>query len=145
MKYCLLLLTLMPLVAGAGEFWGSTTLGSYHTKRSQNLKEDNYGLGLEYHASSEVLYLVGSYINSHNKRTTYALAGWTPIEYGIIKFGLMAGVANGYPKMNNGKITPALAGLARMEFDKLGVNLTLIPPRFKESPVTLGLQLKFSF
>ena len=145
MKHYLSLIVLLPSLACAGEFWGSTTLGSFHTKRYQNLREQNYGLGIEYHESRQVLYLAGSYINSHDRRTVYALAGWTPIDFGAIKVGMMAGVANGYPKMNNGRITPALAGLVRIEYEKLGMNLTLIPPRYKESPVTLGLQLKFGF
>lgn len=145
MKHCLFLLALLPSVVCAGEIWGSTTLASVHTKRNQNLNEQNYGFGLEYHERRDLLYMAGSYINSHEKRSIYALAGWTPIDLGIIRLGMLAGFVNGYPKFNDGKITPAVVGLARIEFEKLGVNLTLIPPRLKESPVTVGVQVKFGF
>jgi len=144
MKYFLSLLAFIPVIACA-EIWGSTTLGSYHTKREQNLREQNLGFGLEYHERRDVMYMAGSYINSHDKRSVYAFTAWTPVDYGLVRLGVMAGFVNGYPKLNSGNITPALVGLARIEFEKLGVNLMLIPPRLKESPFTLGVQVKFGF
>lgn len=145
MKYFLSLLACLPAIACAAEIWGSATLGSVHSKPEQDLREQNFGFGLEYHEKREVMYMAGSYINSHDKRSHYAFTAWTPIDYGLIRLGVMAGFVNGYPKLNNGNITPALVGLARIESGKLGVNLTLIPPRLKESPFTLGMQVKFSF
>lgn len=145
MKHFLSLLALVPTLACAAEIWGSTTLGSVHTKREQNLQEQNFGFGLEYHAHRDIMYMAGSYNNSHDKRSAYAFTAWTPIDHGLIRLGLMVGFVNGYPKLNNGNITPALAGLARIEYEKIGMNLTLIPPRMKESPYTLGVQVKFGF
>ncbi|QAU35277.1 hypothetical protein [Janthinobacterium sp. 17J80-10] len=145
MKYFLSLLAFFPAILCAAEIWGSTTLGSVHSNREQDLREQNFGFGLEYHEKRELMYMAGSYMNSHDKRSLYAFTAWTPIDYGIVRFGLMAGFVNGYPKLNNGNITPALVGLARIEMNKLGVNLTLIPPRLKESPYTLGVQVKFGF
>jgi hypothetical protein len=145
MKKVLAGLLLMPALASAGEMWGSATVSSIHLSSNHNLNEQNFGLGIEYHSSETTLYMLGAYRNSHRRTSAYALAGWTPVKLGWVKLGLLAGVANGYPKLNDGGITPVVAGLIPIEGERFGMNLILIPRALKKSPYTIGIQLKYKF
>jgi hypothetical protein len=144
-KLVVLLAALLPSFASAGDFWGAVNLASIHGKTKKSLNQRNLGLGLEYHQSSDIIYLVGAYDNSHRGTTGYALAGWTPIHWQGAKLGLVGGIANGYPKHNNGGVFPLLSGLVRIEGDRWGMNLFVIPPAVKGTPLTAGFQVKYRF
>ena len=145
MKKAIVLLALLPSLASAGELWGSLNLASAHGKTKNRLNERNPGLGLEYHQSEHVLYMAGAFRNSHRRTSVYALAGWTPVEWGYAKFGVVGGIINGYPKHNSGKVIPMAAGLMRIEGERWGANVFLVPPALKDTPLTLGFQLKYRF
>ena|SRR5437867_12683042 len=145
MKTLIILLALVPSLANAADTWGSLNLTSLHSRTENAMNQRNYGLGIEYHASSDVLYLAGAYRNSYEKTSVYALAGWAPVEVGIARIGVLGGLVNGYPKRNNAGVTPAVAGIVLIEGERVGMNLILIPPPLKKSPFTLGLQVKFKF
>jgi hypothetical protein len=146
-KLLLVLITAaLPTIATAGELWGAVNLTSYHTKPEQKLNTNNIGAGLEYHYAPTVLFMGGAFRNSYDNTSTYLLAGWTPLEIGsYIKIGAVAGAINGYPGLNNGGVTKAIAGLIRIEGETVGANIVIIPPALKSSPVTFGLQVKFKF
>ncbi len=145
MKRILTMAALMlPAIAIAGEFWGTVNLASLHTKPEQKLNHVNYGVGIEYQHSEEVLYLAGAYRNSYYRTSAYTLAGWTPASIGPLRIGVLAGFITGYPALNGGGVTPGIAGIARIEGGDFGANLILIPPSLKISPWTLGLQFKFT-
>lgn len=145
MKKLLAVLLLCPGFAAAGDFWLSATVTSVHLTSNHKLNESNPGLGLEYHTSSSMRYLVGAYRNSHRETSAYALAGWTPVSFGPVKLGLLAGVADGYQKLNDGNFTPVVAGFMPIEGARFGMNLILIPRALKKSPYTLGIQVKYKF
>jgi len=145
MKKLFVLVLWLPALASAGETWGNLNLTSYHTKPKQHLNRNNYGAGVEYHANSEVIFMFGAYHNSYNRTSVYALAGWTPVDVGPIQIGAVVGAINGYLGLNNGGITKAIAGIVRIEGERVGMNILVIPPALKESSVTIGLQLKCKF
>lgn len=139
------LLGLVPSLASAGELWGVVNLTSVHGKTKNPLNQNNFGLGVEYHQSDEVLYLGGAFHNSHRRTSVYAMAGWTPIEWKAARFGVVGGIVNGYPKHNDGKVIPIVAGLIRIEGERLGANIFIVPPALKDTPVTIGFQVKYRF
>ena len=125
------------------EVWGAVNLTSYHFSEQQ-FNQNNIGAGVEYHFDSDLLVLGGKYKNSVGGKSTYALAGWTPLHYGAFHAGLAVGAVNGYPALNNGKLAPVAVGLIRAEGERFGANLIVIPAA-KGSPLTIGLQLKMKF
>lgn len=121
---------------------------SIHFGSTEQNNAKNYGVGIEY-SRGDWRGMLGEYRNSNDKRSTYAMAGWTPIGTQHVRFGLMAGAINGYAGINNGKIGPAAAGLVRIEYGKWGMNISVLPKMATEkngsAPWTLGFQAKRSF
>jgi hypothetical protein len=137
--------TLISTAASAADIWGSVNLASIHAATDQHYNQRNWGAGIELHTSPSTLAMAGAYRNSVNRESAYALAGWTPLDLAGAKIGAVAGLVTGYPAINNGHIAPAIAGLIRIEGERIGLNLILIPPLPQKSPLTLGLQAKFKF
>lgn len=130
--------------------WISTMVGSYHVRPVMEYNERNRGVGVEYHQTRDVLYMVGTYRNSVYDRSVYGLVGWTPLHIGPFAVGAVAGLITGYPELNNGGIGPIASALIRLEgkgaWRNLGANLIIAPPvPQKQSPLTFGLQVKFGF
>lgn len=144
-KKLIVLFALLPSLAAAAEIWGSLNLTSLHGKTDKSMNQSNFGLGGEYHIDGDLLYMAGAYRNSHRRTSGYILAGWTPLELGPMKIGLAGGLVNAYPKRNHGRITGAAALLVRMEGERFGANMFVIPPALKDSPVTVGFQVKIRF
>src|SRR6266404_2179730 len=119
MKMLIILLALVPSLANTADIWGSVNLTSLHSRTENAMNQRNYGLGVEYHPSSALLYLAGAYRNSYERTSVYALAGWTPIEVGIARIGILGGLVNGYPKLNNAGVTPAVAGIVMIEGERV--------------------------
>lgn len=126
-----------------GDMWFVANTMSHHLSE-QKFNEKNYGLGLEYHFTDDVFVMAGKYKNSVDKKSAYALGAWTPLRFGRVGIGIAAGAVNGYPALNNGKVAPIAAGIIRVEDKHLGLNVIAVP-KFKESPATIGLQLKWKF
>lgn len=130
--------------AMAGDVWLDLNLTSLHTKPEQGLNRQNYGAGIEYR-TGDILYMIGAYRNSYEATSAYVLAGWTPLSLGSFRAGALIGAINGYPALNNGGVTKAFAGIIQIEGKNVGMNIVLIPPAIKDSPVTLGFQIKFRY
>lgn len=147
LRFCILMPFLFAFQSDclAGETWLDLNLTSIHTKHEQHLNQENYGAGVEYHQSADVLYMAGAYRNSYDKNSVYALAGWTPIEFNKVKIGAVAGAITGYDACNNGGIAPIAAGLIRIEGNRIGVNIVLIPPASRHDPAAIGLQVKYKY
>src|SRR5439155_1496549 len=114
---------------------------SYHTDRSVKHNERNFGLGLEHDVSDNVRVIGGFYKNSDWRETVYAAIAWTPVRFGPVRFGGLAGVATGYDH----PITPAAALLLQVEGKDIGLNLMAIPRISPDKPGVIGLQLKARF
>lgn len=133
--------------AFAGEFYGVANLASYHIKTSEfkhvDYNEKTFGLGIEY-VDEDVSYQVGRFKNSVYKKSNYAAAAYTPFKFELgPRLGAMLGIVDGYPKHNNGGISP-LAGLLLQYNAPIGFNLLLIPPTAKNAS-TFDLQMKIRF
>ena len=73
--------------------------------KGQTWNEVNTGAGLRAQFTPEWGAQFGAYRNSVNKNSAYAIAQWTPLEFGRARFGAFAGVASGY------KHGPLVAGV----------------------------------
>lgn len=134
----------MVMSAQAGELWSVATVMSKHLGTETKFNEWNPGLGFEYHVNESVVIAAGRYKNSMDRKSSYLIGGWTPLHLGLVKAGVAVGAVNGYPMLNDGKMAPVAMGLVRVEGEKLGANV-LVMPAFKGSPLTVGLQLKWRF
>lgn len=137
-------LALAAPLATAGEFWGVVNLASKHIGEDKRLNERNPGLGVEYAHSEDVTLMAGAYLNSHNRKSKYLFAAYTPIQYDGFSFGAAAGAATGYTSGHETKTLPVLAGLVRWRGENVGVNMLIIP-KSKNANVTFGLQAVFKF
>lgn len=114
MKQTILTLVILALLslastAQAGEPASKLTLdinvASNHTQHwaRRELNQRNPGLGLTYHFDRTWSFAGGAYWNSYRRPSAYALAQWTPLQFGAvtnwhIDAGLAAGLATGYRK-----------------------------------------------
>lgn len=131
-------------ISSAGEFWGVVNLASKHIGEEKPLNERNPGLGIEYAQSQEFTYMAGAYRNSHNRKSLYAFAAYTPVQYDGFSFGVAAGAASGYTSGRETKTLPVFAGIVRWRGENFGVNMLTIP-KSKNATATLGLQAVFKF
>lgn len=80
-------------------------VASYHTQAwaRRDLNQKNPGIGMTYHLSRTWAFAAGGYWNSYRRPTAYALAAWTPLQFGDVgdwhvDAGIAAGLASGYRK-----------------------------------------------
>lgn len=145
MKLILACLLLISTTAYAGDYWGTVTLASYHVNPLRDgYNEKNFGAGVEYQ-DGDLLVTAGGYRNSFNRNSAYAMIGGLPINFGPFRIGGVVGLVNGYPRMNNGGIVPAAAGVIALEGEQAGVNLIIIPGIKEKTPLTIAVQVKVKF
>lgn len=131
----------------AGDFYGVANLASYHVKTAKykdvNYNEKTFGFGLEY-VGEKYSYQIGRFKNSVFHTSHYIAAAYTPIHFSEkLRLGAMLGIVDGYPKHNNGGISP-LAGLLLQFNAPIGFNVLLIPPTAKNA-TTFDFQIKVRF
>lgn len=137
----------------APEWWGNVNLVSYHLgdedeflAPGERFNQENWGAGLEVQWKPRHAASAGYYRNSVDEDSFYALYHYTPLQLGrYVRVGGMAGVVTGYPGYNDGGIAPAGGLVAKVEGDRVGVNLIYLPKISDITPNTLALQFKLRF
>ena len=114
---------------------------SYHFNRAADYNEINHGLGIEHQFNARHSLSAGAYRNSERRTTVYALYGYTPLQIGIVKLGLLAGLANGY-SANNGNVFPVALPVAMIERGRFGFNFTVIPSIREKVDGGVAMQFK---
>ena len=126
--------------------WISPGIYSYHFDRSKDLRDDNWGLGVEVTLAPDHAVIAGNYINSNWERTHYAAYGWRPLHWQVAGLELSAGVAlgafDGYPNYRDGGWFVAALPLLAVEGRYFGVNLTVIPTIQNRLDGALSVQFK---
>ena len=143
--YAVIVLTvwlILPRTSKADETWLVATVRSYHYTRGVSGRcEDNYGLGVEHHVSSDWSLSAGGYKNSFCERSYYAGVGWFPLHYGNWHYGVNTGLVTGYER--NDPAGFLVVGVTYQE-KNWGVNVGVVPSL--DHPFTvIGLQLKARF
>ncbi len=135
------------------QWWGNVNLGSRHfggedefLGPGESFNEFNPGIGAELQWQPRHAVAVGYFRNSVDENSLYALYHYTPLQLGrFVRVGGMLGVVTGYPGYNDGGIAPGGGLIAKIEGQRLGVNLIYLPEVSNITPNTLGLQFKWRF
>lgn len=109
------------------EVWLNAGFNSYHFQRNKGLNDGNPGFGAEYRFSTVSSLTAGRFYNSERKYSNYAGIYYQPIAIGPVRLGAVIGGFNGYPKAFNGGWFLAAIPAASVEYQRLGVNLTIVP------------------
>jgi hypothetical protein len=128
----------------AMKIWVNPGWQSYHFDRSQDFREENYGLGAEVLLAPEHGFVAGTLINSNRERSRYGGYQWRPLRWQLagvsVSGGLVFALIDGYPKVRAGGWFPALVPVLAVEYSFYGANVIFIPNSSNGS--ALGLQLK---
>lgn len=125
------------------EVWLATGFATYHFESEKNLNSRNPGVGLEYKFSDTSALAAGRFYNSDRKHSRYAGMIYQPLTWGGARFGAMAGVFDGYPRMHRGGVFLALVPAATFEYRKVGINIVLVPSYKDKLHGGISMQLKF--
>lgn len=86
------------------------------------LNEVNPGIGLE-QEDGDIHKMAGYYKNSFNRPSVYGLIGYTPLDVGGVKVGVVGGGATGYLM----PVTPVAGLMGTYQHGDTGVNVTVVP------------------
>lgn len=122
--------------------WINPGFYSYHFDRDLNLNDKNPGFGLEYQYSTTQSLTAGMYRNSYEDKSHYAGLYWQPIRIGPFKTGVVLGAFRGYKNYKEGGWFPALIPVVTYEFERVALNISLIPSYQDKLHGALSFQLK---
>lgn len=108
---------------------------SYHLDRDRHFNERNFGLAGQYRFSTDHAVAAGYYRNSLGNTSHYALYKYTPLHYGPLNLGVQAGVLDGYPAMNHGRVFPMALPVASVRVGRVEAEFMAVPRLKDISPV----------
>ncbi|MHA4871645.1 hypothetical protein ACXZ1M_28535 [Duganella sp. PWIR1] len=128
--------------APLNEVWLNGGFYSYHFQRYKGLNDSNPGLGAEWRFSTVASATVGRFYNSDRAYSNYAGVYYQPFKVGPVRLGAVAGAFDGYPKMRNGGWFPAVIPTASFEYERVGVNVAIVPSYKDRLYGAISIQLK---
>ncbi len=128
-------------------WWLTTGFVSKHHDNNSHYRENNPGIGVEWHWSESWRVHAGHYRNSLDRSSNYLQLAWMPLHWGSgaldLRAGASVGVVNGYPPTRDGGYFPTLVPTLTLEYRRVGVNLVYIPSVWNvDGAVALQLKLK---
>lgn len=130
---CLAVCSMVATATGAEPsppIWLNAGFLSYHVDRSQDYREDNIGFGAEVLFAPDHGLVAGTFLNSENLRSHYAMYEWRPLHWQLgsvgVSGGLIAGFVDGYPK-NDGAWFFGAAPMLFFEGKRFGGNFLILP------------------
>jgi len=149
-----LLLTLAPPSAHAdnpfelvdsqpvSELWLNPGFYSYHYQRDKGLNDSNPGFGAEYRYSTVWSATAGRFYNSDREYSNYLGVYYQPVTLGPVRIGAALGGFNGYPKMRDGGWFLAAVPVLSFDYQRVGVNLSIVPSYKDRLYGAISIQLK---
>lgn len=125
------------------ELWIDTGFATYHFDSDAELNGRNPGVGLEYRFSDTMAVTAGRFYNSDYEHSRYVGLYYQPWNYKGFRFGAVVGAFDGYPKMRDGGWFPALIPAISYEYQRVGVNIAIVPSYKDRLYGGISLQLKF--
>ncbi|WP_426114358.1 hypothetical protein [Massilia sp. PWRC2] len=122
--------------------WVDTGFATWHFNRDKDLNGANRGLGLEYQLRGDLAATMGRFYNSDRAYSNYAGAIWQPYAIGPVRLGAVIAAFNGYPHMRAGGWFPALIPVATLEYQRVGVNIGVVPSYKDRLYGGISVQLK---
>ena len=152
LSLCLLGAAMTPARAEADDafkqqFWVTSGFRSHHTNNASRYRENNDGIGLEWHVAPDWQFNAGHYNNSVGQSSTYWQAGWSPLSLPLgaawrLRAGGSVGIVNGYPRQSGGGYFPTLVPMLALEWRRVALNLLYIPTIGGKVDGAVALQLK---
>lgn len=124
------------------EIWLNPGFYSWHFQRDKNLNDSNPGLGVEYRFSTIASATAGRFYNSDRRYSNYVGVYYQPFSLGPLRLGAVAGAFDGYPKMRDGGWFLAAIPVVSVEYQRIGLNLGIIPAYKDRLYGALSFQLK---
>lgn len=109
------------------EFWIDSGFLTAHFDSGKGLNGNNKGLGAEYRFSGTMAAVGGRFYNSDREWSNYAGVLWQPYAVGPVRVGAALAAFDGYPKMRNGGWFPAIIPTLTYDYQRVGVNIGIIP------------------
>lgn len=128
--------------APAGELWLDSGFATWHFDRDKNLNGGNRGVGGEYRFSGRLAAVAGGFVNSDRRWSDYAGVIWQPAAFGPVRLGAAIAAFNGYPRMRDGGWFPAVVPTVTYEYERVGVNVGIIPSYKDRLYGGISVQLK---
>jgi hypothetical protein len=124
------------------EVWLNAGFYSYHFQRDKGLNDSNPGLGAEYRFSTVASVTAGRFYNSDRAYSNYIGVYYQPFKVGPVRLGAVVGGFDGYPKMRDGGWFPAFIPTASFEYQRVGVNVAIVPSYKDRLYGAISVQLK---
>ncbi|MDD4979552.1 MAG: hypothetical protein PHI29_13075 [Gallionella sp.] len=124
------------------EFWLNGGFISHHFQTDKGLNNQNWGLGGEYRYSTTSSVTVGQFYNSDRQTSHYAGWYWQPLAIDSFRFGAVMGGFDGYPRMRNGGWFLAAIPVISYDYQRVGINLAIVPTIRDRLYGAVSLQLK---
>lgn len=124
------------------QVWINGGFYSYHFNRDKDLNGSNGGIGAEYRFSTVSAVTVGRFYNSDRAYSNYAGMYYQPFALGPFRLGAVIGAFDGYPKTRDGGWFPAVIPTISYEYQRVGLNLAIVPSYKDRLYGALSFQLK---
>ncbi|RZT10509.1 hypothetical protein SAMN05216319_1033 [Duganella sp. CF402] len=149
-RVCIALLALLAGSASAetiesaplNEVWINGGFYTAHFQRDKDLNGANGGIGAEWRFSTVASATAGRFYNSDRAYSNYAGIYYQPWKVGPVRIGAVLGAFDGYPKMRNGGWFPAAIPTLSYEYERVGINVAIIPSYKDRLYGGISLQLK---
>ena len=128
--------------APRSELWVDTGFATWHFDRDKDLNGANKGLGAEYRFSGTMAATVGRFYNSDRAWSNYAGVIWQPWAIGPVRIGAALAAFDGYPRMRDGGWFPAAIPTLTYEYQRIGVNVGIVPSYKDRLYGGISVQLK---
>ncbi|WP_036214027.1 hypothetical protein [Massilia alkalitolerans] len=129
--------------APRSEFWLDTGFATAHFDSDKDLNGANKGLGAEYRFNGATAATLGRFYNSDRRWSNYAGVIWQPYALGPVRLGLAIAAFDGYPNMRDGGWFPAAIPTLTYEYQRVGLNVGIIPSYKDRLYGGVSFQLKF--
>ncbi|MYM22239.1 hypothetical protein GTP46_06240 [Duganella sp. FT135W] len=147
---CIVGLALLAVAANAetiepaplNEVWLNGGFYTYHFQRDKDLNGANGGIGAEWRFSTVASATAGRFYNSDRAYSNYLGVYYQPLKFGPVRVGAVLGAFDGYPKMRNGGWFPAAIPTLSYEYERVGVNVAIIPTYKDRLYGGISVQLK---
>jgi hypothetical protein len=128
------------------QVWLNPGVYSYHFDRSEDLREDNIGLGADVLLAPDHALIAGTFINSNRARSRYGAYQWRPLHWrpagANVSAGIAIGAVDGYPRMRDGGWFMAAIPMLSIEGERIGANFTIIPTIKDRLQGAIAVQIK---
>lgn len=129
--------------AKRSQLWLDTGFATYHFQSDKNLNGRNPGVGVEYRLSEASALTAGRFYNSDRQHSRYLGMYYQPFVVAGVRLGGVVGGFDGYPRMRDGGWFAAVIPTATWEYERVGINVAVVPTYKERLHGGISVQLKF--